>query len=120
MNADFYQKYKYTATLKYNFITIAVFFVILNLPTLIAFLVVPLPENPESVTQCFGYFIWIMLGVAMIISASLDYLFFKFYRLKDPYKMKVEFACQFISCSMLLFAWIEAGLPFPRIFNPCI
>jgi len=121
-----YQKYRYTATLKYNIIALVVTFVVLTIPILVAFLVRPLPTNPQSVTQCFGYFIWILIGEGVLLLIGLNYLLLRFLPLKDPYHIKLEFGVQFVWGALTFLTWmiiqiydtVKGGMAFNHNFQP--
>ena len=126
MEASFYFKYKHFATLKYNLIATMIVFLVFNIPTLIIFLTVPLPSHPTSATECFGYFIYIVLGQSCVQSIFLNYLVYKFWKLIDPYNIKTEFAIILGMGYVGVIAWVVLQLMdtltgstlFPHYFQP--
>ena len=91
MEASFYFKYKKYATYKYYILATVAIFLLFNLPTLIVFLSLPLPSHPDSTTECFGYFTYLVLGQSSVQGIFLNYLVHKFWHLVDPYNIKTEF-----------------------------
>jgi len=126
ITADFYHKYKHTATLKWNVYFVLFTFFLANIPTLISYLIVPFPADPLNVTQCFSYFTWIMVAQGTPMSFGLNFLFVRYLKLKDPYMMKREFGVQFATGLALFGTWLAiqiydtatGGVHFPIDFQP--
>lgn len=105
MEASFYFKYKYLATLKYNLIATVIVFLLFNIPTLIIFLTVPIPSHPTNVTECFNYFFYIISAQSGLQAVFLNYLVYKFWGLIDPYNIKTEFAIMLGSGYLGISVW---------------
>jgi len=58
------------------------------------------------VTQCFDYFTWILLAQGLPLTFLMNFLFWRYYKLKDPYKIKTEFAAQYITGIGMFGGWI--------------
>jgi len=126
MTSSFYNKYKHTATLKWNTYFLIFHFFFWNIPTLIVYLLVPFPADPANVTQCFDYFTWILILQGAPLAFGMNYIFVRFLKLKDPYKIKTEFGAQFATGLTLFTTWIviqiydtaTGGVRFSRDFQP--
>ena len=126
MEASFYFKYKKYATYKYYMLATVAIFLLFNVPTLIVFLTVPLPDNPTNTTECFGYFTYLVLGQSSIQAIFLNYLVHKFWNLVDPYNIKTEFVILLSTGYLSTGAWmvlqlidtIKGSTLFPKGFEP--
>lgn len=126
METSFHAKYRYTATYKAYFVFSAMICALTVIPVAIANGMHPLPSNPSNFTECFGYFIYVMIAQGILDMIILTYLVYKCWRLSDPYDIKNEFKIWMLLGYPTFFLWfvlqlidtITYSTLFPASFQP--